>query len=171
MFSTPRCVTRGCEALLNAAPFLPLIQAKGTAETLQSLGRQYGIDVHVLDLVGALPSSQETDASRAAAGRDTVSSSQIRAALEHGDIPAVERALDRPYQLMLSIPPADWPSPAATGWALRHAATVHCSLGSGTEMVWSHVVAPCMQVAEHSVQESAARRGIIQSSVVLTATR
>ena len=103
-------------------------QAKGTAETLQRLGRQYGVDVHVLDLVGAQPSSQTTDASRAATCSETVSSSQIRAALEQGDMRSVERALDRPYQLILKIPAAEVPPAVAEEWTIRHVApAIFCS--------------------------------------------
>ena len=95
------------------------MQAKGTAETLQSLGEHYGIDVRVLDLVGAKPSPQTADAGSSQVCRDTVSSSQIRAALEHGDIRSVQRALDRPYQLILDVPAAELPSASASEWTLR----------------------------------------------------
>jgi len=84
------------------------------------LGEQYGIDVRVLDLVAANPSLRAADEGSGEVSRDTVSSSRIRAALEHGDIRSVQRALDRPYQLILSVPAAELPTAAASGWALRH---------------------------------------------------
>ena len=109
-------------AALELPPDRPdlLAQATGTAETLQSLGEQYGIDVRVLDLVGAKPSSRAADEGSSEVSHDTVSSSRIRAALEHGDIRSVQRALDRPYQLILSVPAAELPSDAASGWTLRY---------------------------------------------------
>ena len=80
--------------------------------------------MQVLDLVSTQPPAQPADMPGLAAAPDTVSSSRIRAALERGDVAAVERALDRPYQLVMHLPSAELPSAIASTWTLRHDRTL-----------------------------------------------
>ncbi|KAI3432282.1 hypothetical protein D9Q98_003842 [Chlorella vulgaris] len=126
-------------------------RAAGTAQLLQQLGPQHGMQVRVLSLVGlpvaaaeageAAAAAAEAAAAEAGAGRDeeyasrngpqaaevqpaeAVSSSRVRHALAAGDMEDAAECLGRRYRLVASLEAAPTPASGCGGQVLHLPAT------------------------------------------------